>query len=122
MCPSCFECYSCKDLGKDGRGNCVDCKVECKLIYKMQLLVKDASSQMNKNFYRLLLYSFDEHRCQDFFQNVPKPVNLYHDTEALNAIDRQVKIMVKFNVWIDAIIERQSTFFVLRDTRIRIKL
>ena len=77
---------------------------------------------MNKNFYRLLLYSFDEHRCQDFFQNVPKPVNLYHDTEALNAIDRQVKIMVKFNVWIDAIIERQSTFFVLRDTRIRIKL
>lgn len=88
----------------------------------MQMLVKDASSQMNKNFYRILLYSFDDRRGADFFQNVAKPVNLYHNEEALSAIERQIKAMVKFNVWVDAIIERQSTYFVIRDTRIKIKL
>ena len=41
----------------------------------MQMLVKDTASQLNKNFYRVLLYSFDEGYGDDFFGM--KPVNLY---------------------------------------------
>jgi recombinational DNA repair protein RecR len=44
MCPSCKECYSCKDLGESGEGKCTACNVKTRLVYKMQMLVKDASS------------------------------------------------------------------------------
>ena len=92
MCPKCKECYSCKDLGKDGHGKCKTCKVDCKLVYKMQMLVKDAASQMTKNFYRLILFSgiaeegAQEHKnVTEFFTGVPgdKPCNLYQNEEAL---------------------------------------
>jgi len=92
MCPKCKECYSCKDLGKDGHGSCKSCKVDCKLVYKMQMLVKDAASQMTKNFYRLILFSgvveegTQEHKdVSGFFTGVPgdKPCNLYQNEEAL---------------------------------------
>eukprot|EP00347_Sterkiella_histriomuscorum_P019882 403339949 len=116
-CPSCHETFSCKELDKEGRSKCISCKVECKLIYKMQMLVKDSSSQMNKNFYRILLCSFEEGKGHDFFTNV-KPCNLYQNPQALELIERQLKAMTKFNVWIDAIIERQGSYFLIRDTKI----
>jgi len=72
MCPKCKECYSCKDLGKEGTGKCKACKVETKLVYKMQMLVKDSSSQMTKNFYRLILFSgMEDSECQ-FFNGMPE--------------------------------------------------
>ena len=79
MCPKCKECYSCKDLGKEGKGKCISCKVETKLVYKMQMLVKDSSSQMTKNFYRLILFSGVEESETNFFTGMPgnKPCNLY---------------------------------------------
>jgi hypothetical protein len=86
MCPKCKECYSCKDLGKEGNGKCKPCKVETKLVYKMQMLVKDSSSQMTKNFYRLILFSgLDENDGNHFFTGMPegKPQNLYKNEEAL---------------------------------------
>lgn len=117
FCPSCYESYSCKALDQDGKGKCKSCKVETRLIYKMQMLVKDSSSQMNKNFYRILLYSYEESKGAEFFNDI-KPCNLYKNPEVLQQIQKQVKIMTKFNVWIDAIIERQGTFFLIRDTKI----
>jgi len=81
MCPKCFDTQSCKDLGKDGVAKCAECKVDCKLIYQMQMLAKDCSSQINKNFYRILLYSFDEGYGDRYFGIEAK--NLYEDKEAL---------------------------------------
>ena len=80
MCPSCKETYSCQTLDKEGRCLCKDCKEECKLIYKVQFLVKDQSSQMNKNFYRILLYSDEEAKGENFFNGI-KPCNLYKNEE-----------------------------------------
>ena len=119
LCPKCKETYSCKELDKEGRGKCKSCKVECTLIYKMQILAKDSSSSLNKNFYRLLLYSYEEGKGDSFFQGVDKPCNLYHNEEALHIIEKHVRNMQRYNVWIDAIIERQSTFFLIKDTQIK---
>jgi len=56
------------------------------------MLVKDAASQMTKNFYRLILFSgvveegTQEHKdVSGFFTGVPgdKPCNLYQNDEAL---------------------------------------
>jgi len=57
----------------------------------MQMLVKDSSSQMTKNFYRILLFSgvsesdADEGSVSNFFPGMPggKPCNLYKNEEAL---------------------------------------
>lgn len=51
-------------------------------MYRMQLLVKDHASQVNKNFYRILLYSFDKDYGQDFFKEPVKPCNLYSSKNA----------------------------------------
>ena len=48
------------------------------------MLVKDTASQLNKNFYRVLLYSFDKEYGEDFFGI--RPVNLYHDDQKLEQI------------------------------------
>jgi hypothetical protein len=53
----------------------------------VQFLVKDSSSQLNKNFYRILLYSFEDEKGADFFSGV-KPCNLYHNEEALKKIEK----------------------------------
>lgn len=125
MCPNCKECFSCKDLGQSGKGKCIACHVETRLVYKMQMLVKDASSQMNKNFYRLLLFSGitdsdeDEASVSGFFAGVPKPVNLYKNEEALQIVEKHIRLMLRYNVWVDALIERKGTYFLLRDTRIK---
>ena len=73
---------------------------------------------MNKNFYRLLLCSYEQGKGDDFFSGVKGPCNLYKNQEALDMIEKQLKAMLKFNVWVDAIIERQGHFFLIRDTRI----
>ena len=121
MCPKCKECYSCKDLGPEGLGKCKPCKTECKLVYKMQMLVKDASSQMNKNFYRLILMSGDESGVENFFYGMPgdQPCNLYHNEEALQVVEKHIRHLLKYNVWLDALIERKGTYFLIKDTQIR---
>jgi len=53
----------------------------------------------------------------DFFGGMP-PKNLYKDSSALESIERHVKVMTKFNVWIDAVLERQGQYFFIRDTKI----
>jgi hypothetical protein len=126
MCPKCKECYTCKDLGVDGKGKCIPCKTECRLVYKMQMLVKDSSSHMNKNFYRIILFSGindtdEEYDVSGFFRGIPggKPCNLYQNEEALHAIKKHVDHMLRFNVWIEALIERKGTYFLIKDTQIK---
>lgn len=90
------------------------------------MLVKDSSSQMTKNFYRLILFSgiqddddTSEHGgVSGFFTGVPggKPCNLYQNEEALQVIEKHVRLMLRYNVWIDALIERKGTFFLIKDT------
>ena len=76
MCPKCNDTISCKDLKASGKARCKNCDVDCELIYCVQMLVKDYASQVNKNFYRVLLYSFEEGYGDNFFNM--KPVNLWH--------------------------------------------
>jgi hypothetical protein len=59
-------------LGKEGTGKCKPCKMDTKLVYKMQMLVKDSSSQMTKNFYRLILFSGLDEEANQFFTGMPE--------------------------------------------------
>ena len=83
----------------------------------MQMLVKDTASQLNKNFYRVLLYSFEEGYGHDFFGVAPK--NLYHHNAELEQVKRYLAMMTRFNVWVEAVLERKNQFFILKNTRIK---
>jgi hypothetical protein len=82
---------------------------------------------MNKNFYRIILFSgindddSDPNGVSNFFTGVPgnKPCNLYQNSEALSVIEKHIRLMLRYNVWIDALIERKGTFFLIRDTQIK---
>lgn len=81
------------------------------------MLVKDSASQINKNFYRVLLFAFDERHGGDFFGMEPK--NLYKDEKSLEQVTRYLQMMMRFNVWIDAELERKNQFFVIKNTRVK---
>lgn len=107
--PETKETFSCEDLGQAQKGKLSRKKdKDCEFMYRMQLLVKDQSSQLNKNFYRILLYSFDKGYGQDFFQEPVKPCNLYsnENESVLRALKQQLNNLTRFNVWCDAVLER----------------
>ena len=54
-------------------------------IYQVQFLVKDASTQLNNNTYRILLYTHDGLGA-NFFNGV-KPDNLYKNNDARKKIE-----------------------------------
>ena len=45
--------------------------------------------------------------------------NGIENEEKLNALKHQLNNMTRFNVWCDAILERQNNFFLIRDTKIK---
>ena len=86
----------------------------------MQLITKDQCSQTNKNFYRVLLYSHGPEYGQDFFKEPMTPCNLYakENEKKLEAFEKQLRNLVRFNVWCHTILERKNSYFVIRNTKI----
>lgn len=83
------------------------------LIYKMQFLVKDVSTQFNNNVYRILVYTH-EGLGSNFFS---KPVNFNSDKGALKKFSDQVGLLTRFNSWVDAVVERRNGFYFIKDTK-----
>ena len=108
MDPDTKETFSCQELNGEAKGKCKGSGKPAEFIYRLQLLVKDQASQLNKNFYRILLYSYAAPFGTDFFKDPVKPCNLYasENADKLEAIKQQLNNMVRFNVWCDAVLER----------------
>lgn len=82
MDPDTMETFSCQDLDGADDAKCKGSGKPAQFMYRMQLLVKDQASQLNKNFYRILLYSYDKPYGQDFFKEPVTPCNLYAESNA----------------------------------------
>lgn len=119
--PDTMETFSCQDLEGEDEATCKSSGKKAKFMYRLQLLVKDQASQLNKNFYRILLYSYDAQYCPDFFKEPVEPCNLYSakNADKLESLKQQLNNLQRFNVWCDAVVERQNNFFVLRDTKVK---
>ena len=85
------------------------------LVWNVQLLVKDASTLSNSSQYRILNYSH-EGLGGNFFG---KATNLWTDAAAVKRIEKACVNLVKFNVWIDAIVERKNGWLYIKDTKLR---
>jgi len=121
MCPECKNTTSCEKLGIKNIAKCQDCesKPNCRPIYMIQMLVKDSASQLNKNFYRVMLYSYAENKGETFFGEDLKPANLYQNEVMFKKLSHHLNALLRFNVWVEAIVERVNNFFVIKDTCVR---
>jgi len=82
-------------------------------IWQVQFLVKDSSTSLNNNAYRVLLYSHDG-LGQNFFGGVT-PDSAGKDKKKL---DDYADMLTKFNSWVDAVVEKRNGFYFIKDTRI----
>lgn len=83
------------------------------LIYQLQFLVKDVSTQFNNNVYRVLLYTH-EGLGSNF---LPKAANLHSDSKALGALKEKVGLLTRFNSWVDCVVERRNGYYFIKDTK-----
>ena len=85
------------------------------LVWNVQLSVKDASTLSNANQYRILNYSH-EGLGANFFG---KATNLWSDAAGLKRVEKACANLMKFNVWVDAIVERRNGWYYIKDTKLR---
>merc|ERR1712032_309881 len=86
------------------------------LIWHVALTVKDASSLSNANQYRILNYSH-EGLGANFFG---KATNLWSDSAAAKRVEKACANLQKFNVWVDAVVERRNGWYCIKDTKLRL--
>jgi hypothetical protein len=79
------------------------------LIYQVQFLAKDVSTQFNNNVYRILLYTH-EGLGANFFPAKPSVAAAGKVQESFNQLTR-------FNSWVDAVVERRNGFYFIKDTK-----
>ena len=84
------------------------------LIYQVQFLVKDVSTQFNNNVYRVLLYTHEGLGANFFPQ---KAVNLHSDKGALAKVNNSVDLLTRFNSWVDCVVERRNGYYFIKDTK-----
>jgi len=78
--------------------------------------VKDASTQLNNNTYRILLYTHDGLGA-NFFGGV-QPSNLHSSDANRKKLEEYAAQLTKFNTWVDAVVERRGGFYFIKDTKI----
>ena len=85
------------------------------LIWNVALNVKDAATLSNANQYRILNYSH-EGLGADFFG---KAANMHSDAGARGKFEKNCANLLKFNVWVDAVVERRNGWYYIKDTKLR---
>jgi hypothetical protein len=84
------------------------------LIYQVQFLAKDVSTQFNNNVYRVLLYTHEGLGANFFAQ---KPLNLHSDAKAAQKVEESFNLLTRFNSWVDCVVERRNGFYFIKDTK-----
>lgn len=84
------------------------------LIYQVQFLAKDVSTQFNTNVYRVLLYTHEGLGANFFAQ---KPANLHGNATATAKVKESFDMLTRFNSWVDCVVERRNGFYFIKDTK-----
>ncbi len=71
----------------------------------MQFMVKDKSLYHLQGAMKAILYTMDG-ICSKFF-NGQEPTDLYRDVNARSTIEKYLRYIIRFNVYLDAIVERK---------------
>mmetsp|Transcript_10106 Transcript_10106/g.11511 ORF Transcript_10106/g.11511 Transcript_10106/m.11511 type:complete len:187 (+) Transcript_10106:837-1397(+) len=82
-------------------------------VYKVQLLVKDPSTALNDNLYKVYLYSHNG-LGKEFFPGVDPSSAQTSGGHA--KLKKHLATLLKFNVHVEAVLERVGGAFFIRDT------
>jgi len=78
--------------------------------------VKDASTQLNNNTYRVLLYTHDGLGANFFGGNAAD--NLYKNDAARKKLEEYEELLTRFNSWVDCVVEKKNGYYFIKDTKI----
>jgi len=114
----CDECKKFFDLTiRDEVSICNVCKGIGRMVYQVQLFVKDKELRDDPEIYRILLWTHDG-KGEDFFGE--KPVNCYRSEYLYKKLEAIYKKLTQYNVYLDCIVERMgrgtNTFIQINDT------
>lgn len=111
-CKACFNTFSFKEFstnqqaGGDQRNFCPTCpSIELEPIYKVQFTIKDKSLFQKAGGVKLFLFTADG-ICDKFFNGMPAQ-NIYRDSVYRQNLEKYVRHMVRFNVYLDAVVEKK---------------
>jgi len=79
-------------------------------------LVKDASTALNNNTYRILLYTHDGLGANFF--NGAKASNLHSGDAQRKKLEEYAEQLTRFNSWVDAVVEKKNGFYFIKDTKL----
>ena len=107
FCPRCVETRSFRDYQQSTSTHhrCPVCTSDLEAIYKVNFIVKDKSLFKMQGGAKVVLFTSDG-VCDKFFGGLP-PQNMYRDPMFRQHIERYVRHLVRFNVFVDAIVERK---------------
>ena len=83
------------------------------LIYQVQFLAKDVSTQFTSNAYRILLYTH-EGLGGNFFAT---KASAALDGKNVAKLESSLKLLTRFNSWVDCVVERRNGFYFIKDTK-----
>ena len=84
--------------------------------YFAQFLVRDFSTAQSDNLYKVFLCSKDGQGADFFGGFGARPVA--NDQAARKKLEGYVEQLTRFNVFVDAVLERKNGFYFIKDTRI----
>jgi hypothetical protein len=84
------------------------------LVYQVQFLCKDVSTQFNNNAYRVLCYTHEGLGANFFSQ---KAANLHSDAKACGNVRDALSRLTRFNSWVDCVVERRNGYYFIKDTK-----
>lgn len=84
------------------------------LVWQVSMLCKDASTAANSNKYRIFVNSADGLGAEFF----GKAANLWDNAAACKRVQAQVDKLVKFNTFVDAVVEKRNGQYLIKDTKL----
>ena len=64
----------------------------------------------------MLLYSGVDDNGSRFFGDLHPPTNLWTNEDEFKFISDKLNLLLRFNVWVDAILMRSGNYFIIKDT------
>lgn len=122
FCRICFRNFSFRDFTAQLPSHttsvkCPHCQhIDLETVYKVTLTVKDKSLFNVPQGVKCVLFTADG-VCDKFFNGLP-PMNMYRDSAFKAHIEKYIRHIVRFNVYLDAVVEKK----VLSGDEIMLKL
>ncbi len=122
-CPICYKFFFLTEADEENRAKCRICKKDAKLVYQVQLFVKEKELRDTTTVSRLLLFTHNN-KGTEFFDNEP-PANCHRSERLCTKLRTMCRMLTHYNVYLDCVVERltrdPNSFLQLVDTVVKFK-